>query len=252
MRAKAHTRRKKRLANWRRSERLLFYYPLSLPGDPKNPRLKQFTKSYVRLGEWMVEVRNQKLLQRVAEFHKAKAEAKRKHAATMSAYEILRETADRLDDPAFDAEDFRRRLLATGLNREELRALFDQLTTPPAAGAKRALQRDEATIAQQQKDLRVSARKTRRDVKHLKDEMVIFEAVQRLFDSAVKLGDENAAKRSTVRHRSPALSWDFLPARSPNSYVLQRGFRNSGHPAWGVTWFNGKSRRRTRAPSDRC
>lgn len=204
MRAKANTRRKKLLGNGRRGERLLFYYPLCLPGDSKNPRLEQFTKSYVRLGEWMVAVRNKKLRQRVAEFRKTQAETKRKFAATISAYEILRETADRLDDPSFDAEEFRRRFFATGLSREELRALFDELSTPSARGVE---VRDEATIAQQEKELRVAARKTRRDLKHLRDETVIFEAIQRLFDSAVKLGDEGAAK---ALHSAAQIACAFL------------------------------------------
>jgi hypothetical protein len=75
--------------------------------------------------------------------------------------------------------------------------------------------RDDAKIAQQERELRVAARKTRRDLKRFRDETVIFEAIQRLFDSAVKLGDEAAAKALHSAAQNACAFLGFLAHQKP-------------------------------------
>lgn len=173
---------------------LLFHYPLCLPCDDDNRSRKQFITSYVRLGDWVVEMRNQELRKRIANFRKRRTELKRKHAATVSAINILKETGDHLEDPSFDLEGARERFFATGLSREELRLLVDQLTTAAEEVDEGAQEKDRAALVAQEKELRGAERQRRREVKYLKDETVIFKALQRLLDAVLRFDDEHAAE----------------------------------------------------------
>jgi hypothetical protein len=139
-------------------------------------------------------MRNQELRKRIANFRKRRTELKRKHAATVSAINILKETGDHLEDPSFDLEGARERFFATGLSREELRLLVDQLTTAAEEVDEGAQEKDRAALVAQEKELRGAERQRRREVKYLKDETVIFKALQRLLDAVLRFDDEHAAE----------------------------------------------------------
>jgi len=188
---KASRRRKRRVKPQR--ERLLLHYPLFLPGDNKAARHQQFLRSYIQLGQWMLEVREREFKKRVAALRKRESEARRKHSATRSAIEILFDVAKRLDQPGFNADESRQRLLATGLSREELLTLFDQWSAA-STQAENTVDSGDTCISHDTEKLRAAARQTRRDLKHLRHENVVSDAVGRLFDAAMKRSDEAAAK----------------------------------------------------------
>jgi hypothetical protein len=148
------------------------------------------------------------------EFRKEKRRFKQKHAATMAAIEILREVLTRFEDKSFNIEDSRKRLFATGLGKEELMALFDYSTTTTKSERENDAE-NEAALARKEGELKLAKRKCRRAGQRLRDSRVILEAVQRLFDSATKFDDEDAAKELHEAAQTACAFLGFLSKGKP-------------------------------------
>jgi hypothetical protein len=177
-----------------------------LPGDG-TARRDQFTKSYIRLTDWLVAAREQKLRERVAESRKAQRAAKRRFEATSAALSILHEAIVRWDDPSFDIEASRARLFATGLSKEELLELFERSTTPPTTVERRNHAAAEADLLERKRESKRTRRAAKRAQQHLRDDRSVLDAASRLFESATKFDDVDAA---TALHATAQTACAFL------------------------------------------
>jgi hypothetical protein len=205
----------RRTGSHRSRKKLLFHYPLFLPGENDAARQTQFLKSYIQLTDWMLAARDQKLRQRVAESRKAMRAAEKKFHRTHAALAVLRETLDRADDASFDMQDARKRLFATGLNKDELLELFDRSTRPPSPTEKLKHADDAVELAAQEQQLKEHRRAARKIEQHLRDDRCILDALSRLFDSAVKLDDRDAAKALHAAAQSSCAFLGFLSKQKP-------------------------------------
>jgi hypothetical protein len=164
----------------------------------------------------MIAVREQKLRKRVAESRKVERASKRKYRATIAAIEILHEAISRCDDPSFDIKVSRSRLFATGLSKEELMALFDRSTTAPTSTDEDDHAKAEADLTAQEQQLKERQRELKRTERHLRDDRSVLDATSRLFESATKFDDKDAAKALHAAAQTACAFLGFLAKQKPD------------------------------------
>jgi hypothetical protein len=162
----------------------------------------------------MLAVRDQKLRQRVAESRKAMRAAEKKYHRTCAALTVLRETVDRSDDTSFDIQDARKRLFATGLNKDELLELFDRSTRPPSPEELKHVN-DATELAAREQQLKEGRRAARKTEQRLREERCILDALNRLFDAAAKRDDHDAAEALHAAAQSACGFLGFLSKQKP-------------------------------------
>lgn len=231
---------KDRLARRLKSaERLLFHYPLCLSRDESDSRQAQFIRSYVQLGNWLVEVRGREQRKRWAKLRKDQREHRQKHSAVMSALAIIRDVVLNFGDKTFDIGKARHRLLATGLDKEELRKLFENSVSPVTEVEERQLADKEADLARSELESKVEKRRLRRKEQHLEDAKLILDAMQRLFDAASERDEEAAAVELHEAAQIGCALLGFLATKKPGllrpsarislSWPILMGISPDGH-----------------------
>lgn len=200
----------------RNSEKLVFHYPLCLSREESNSREAQFFHSYVRLGNWMIEVRGREQRKRWTKLQKEQRERRQKHSAIMDALGVIREIALQFGNETFDIDKARRRLLATGLSKEELRTLFENSVTPGTELEQKELAGKEAELARSESERKVEKRQLRRTEQHLDDARMIFEAMQRLFDAACERDEQSAVVELHEAAQTACALLGFLASKKPD------------------------------------
>jgi hypothetical protein len=163
----------------------------------------------------MLAARDQKLRQRMAESRKAMRAAERKYHRIRAALAVLREAVDRSNDPSYDIQDARKRLFATGLSKDELLELFDRSTRPPNPTEELKHANDAVQLAGREQQLRESRRAARKTEQHLRDDRCILDALSRLFNSAAKRDDHEAAKALHAAAQNACAFLGFLAKQKP-------------------------------------